>query len=117
MKTTLIQLGIGLSVIMLAGLVFGIKKISVRAQDFRNTNFALADKTDVKIGVPIGIRLFNVVNRPVRSVIAQAFNIETFDIGNTNNGLQLPVRYRLAILPPELKIVQPFKREYLPVLS
>ena len=117
MKTTIILLGIGLSVIMLASLVFGVMKITVNAQEFRNANSALADKTDVKIEVPIGVRLFNTINRPLHSILAQAFKIETFNVGNTNNNSQLPAGYRMAILPPEIKIVQPFRREYLPRLS
>ena len=106
-----------LGVIMLTCLVFGVLKISQSMDDFRNSRTVLADHTDVKIEIPFGMRLLNVVNRPVRTVIAQAINVVAYDFNNTNSTIQIPVMNRRAILPPKIIINQPYKREYLPILT
>ena len=117
MKTTFILTGIGLSLIMLTGLVFGLMKISVNVRPVRDANSVLADITNVKIDKPTGPELLNSLKRSMHLIVVQAYHEKPYNFGNTNNNFQIPVRNRLAILPTKIKISEPFKKEYLPMVS
>lgn len=117
MKTTLVVLGFSLSVIMLLNLSSDSRTPIKRVIIPGRMNIPVADKTLISMHKPVKWSLLNNIQKPAHPVIVQGNSIAPYGIGNLHNEIKLPIRYKLAILPPKIRINKPFKKEYIPILT